>query len=332
MRNNTIVLAGVGLLLTGSPAFCAGDEIRVTVRALPSSAASACEACGSAARSAAGIAAPSLNAETKGKYRLLLGILPSAVDPALQAQLGLNDHSGVVVQDIVANGPADKAGIRKYDIITKVAGKPISAPKDLHDAIGSATPGDTVQVELLRSCVRETVDLVLDQTLSKPLTGKKIHQLPPLSRGHIDRAIGAGSIPMPLDMYSEQEVHEMIDMMSRMMERDNGLRDPAQASERIRKMRELAQRMDKDFDAGKNPGGRFQGKVLSFGASSYRVADEQGSIEMTSESGKGSRLVVRDPQGNTIFDGPFSTDEDKAKVPAPIMERLKKVCIRMKGE
>lgn len=329
MRNNTIVLASVGLLLTGAPALWAGDEIRVSVRALPS--ASGGDGCAAVRPSGALAPAPSLNAEAKGKFRLLLGILPSAVDPALQAQLGLGENPGIVVQDIVLNGPADKAGIRKYDVITKVAGKPIAAPRDLHEAISGSKPGDTVRVELLRSCVRENVDVVLDHAISKPLTNKQIHQLPPLSRNHIDRAVGAGNIPMPLDMYSEQELQEMVDMMSRMMERDNNLRDPALAGERIRKMREFAERMSKDLEAGKNMPGDFQGKVLSFGASSYRVADEQGTIEMTSESGKGSRLVVKDAKGETVFDGPFSTDEDKAKVPAPIMERLKKVCFHMKG-
>lgn len=61
----------------------------------------------------------------------------------------LPTECGVAV-DPVPGGPAFKAGIKKYDIITKVDGEKIESGLDLQERISRKNPGDTVEVEFIR--------------------------------------------------------------------------------------------------------------------------------------------------------------------------------------
>lgn len=58
---------------------------------------------------------------------------------------------GAVVQSVVPNGPADRSGIKRGDIITEFAGQKITGYKSLNSAINSCKPGDTVSVKVYRS-------------------------------------------------------------------------------------------------------------------------------------------------------------------------------------
>jgi serine protease Do len=62
---------------------------------------------------------------------------------------------------VVADGPAAKAGIRDGDIITKVGGVEVGPGGGVASLIGEYAPGETVQVELLRSGQITTVRVTL---------------------------------------------------------------------------------------------------------------------------------------------------------------------------
>ncbi len=52
---------------------------------------------------------------TPGKY--WIGVMCAPADEALRAQLNLTEATGVIVLDVVPDGPAAKAGMRKFDVI-----------------------------------------------------------------------------------------------------------------------------------------------------------------------------------------------------------------------
>jgi len=61
-----------------------------------------------------------------------------------------------VIGNVVENGPAAKAGLRKGDRITAIGGKPVSDFRDVLAVIAAAKPGDSVPVEVRRGdSVRE---------------------------------------------------------------------------------------------------------------------------------------------------------------------------------
>ena len=57
---------------------------------------------------------------------------------------------GAQVGSVTAGGPAEKAGVRQGDIVTKVDGKAITDPDGVADAIASHEPGDRIEVEVTR--------------------------------------------------------------------------------------------------------------------------------------------------------------------------------------
>ena len=105
--------------------------------------------------------------------RAYLGINGTTIDRSLQS-LNLRASSGVLVQSVVAAGPAAKAGIRGGDtpapggdlalggdIITKIDGKNVISMDAVVAAVNKHKPNDTIEVTLLRNGETKTVTVKL---------------------------------------------------------------------------------------------------------------------------------------------------------------------------
>jgi S1-C subfamily serine protease len=92
------------------------------------------------------------------KYRLGAALAP--VPPALDEQFGLK-AVGVLIQRIAPGGPADKAGIKRDDILLAVGDKPIKKYGDLVEA--SNASGGKMSVKLLRGGKTIIVAVTLDK-------------------------------------------------------------------------------------------------------------------------------------------------------------------------
>jgi serine protease Do len=68
-------------------------------------------------------------AEPKSEY--FIGVSLEPVDDALRAQLELPADRGVVVSDVIAGSPAEKAGIKKFDVVLELGGKLVATPEAL---------------------------------------------------------------------------------------------------------------------------------------------------------------------------------------------------------
>ena len=110
----------------------------------------------------------------KGKVeRAYLGVTTAPVTKQIADDLNLPVDEGALVQDVVADGPADKAGLRAGrtqtadgfvaggDIIVKVDGEDVSEPEDVAAAIEDNKPGDEVEIEYYRDDDREKTKVKL---------------------------------------------------------------------------------------------------------------------------------------------------------------------------
>jgi S1-C subfamily serine protease len=73
-----------------------------------------------------------------------LGVSTRTVTPDLQEQFALSRATGILVAQVILNGPAAKAGIQRGDIITKIDDTEMVDSSDLLMAIRDKKPGDTV--------------------------------------------------------------------------------------------------------------------------------------------------------------------------------------------
>jgi len=93
--------------------------------------------------------------ESVERPRLGVAIAPAHVARRLRRSVGLPEHDGLLVRGIEDGSPAARAGIVEGDLIFDVAGRAISDPDELLDAIGSATA--PYQVKILRGTEERTV-------------------------------------------------------------------------------------------------------------------------------------------------------------------------------
>src|SRR4051812_9184435 len=60
------------------------------------------------------------------------------------------DPKGFAVEQVVPDGPAEKAGVKVGDVITKVDGKALGELQELADYVGGKKPGDKLALTLSR--------------------------------------------------------------------------------------------------------------------------------------------------------------------------------------
>jgi serine protease Do len=66
-----------------------------------------------------------------------LGVSLSRITPEIARELNIEGQEGAVVVDVTDNSPADRAGLRRGDVIVQIAGKPVKAPEDVKAALAA---------------------------------------------------------------------------------------------------------------------------------------------------------------------------------------------------
>lgn len=92
--------------------------------------------------------------------RGVAGIMMQTVTPELAQAFGANNAEGAVITQVLADSPAEKAGLQVGDIITNVNGSPIQNAGQVRNAIGLLRSGSKVTLNLLRKGKTQTISLV----------------------------------------------------------------------------------------------------------------------------------------------------------------------------
>ena len=108
---------------------------------------------GKVTRPALGINMVDLSSVTSQQQEQILGV-PSSV------------KSGVVITNVMNATPAEKAGLKQYDVITKVDGEEVTSATDLQSILYGKNVGDTITITYYRGDKESTtkVDLTIDSS------------------------------------------------------------------------------------------------------------------------------------------------------------------------
>lgn len=94
-------------------------------------------------------------------------LISSVSNKAMLGILTQKADNGVKVNDVTKESSAEKAGLKKDDVITKVGNKAIKSPAELIEAIGGYKPNDKVDIAYLRDGKENKTTAILGQNKSR---------------------------------------------------------------------------------------------------------------------------------------------------------------------
>lgn len=102
--------------------------------------------------------------ESLMKPMLRIGIGGRDLTEAIAKENKLPASEGVLVLEVSEFSPAEKAGLKIYDIITTFDGQKVTSVNDINDIKAKKNAGDTVKVGILRDGKEKTIELTLEES------------------------------------------------------------------------------------------------------------------------------------------------------------------------
>ncbi len=104
----------------------------------------------------------------KGKVtRGWLGVEIAPVDNVIAKQFGLTDAKGVLINSVMPNTPAQKAGLKRGDIVLEIEHKnkkvQVNSPSEMQDIISSLAPKEKIVLKILRDKKEQFISVVLSE-------------------------------------------------------------------------------------------------------------------------------------------------------------------------
>jgi len=92
-----------------------------------------------------------------------LGVTIQDVTKELADALGLSDSHGVLIADVVPDGPADIAGFKRGDVVLRINGKRMDSSAKLRNRIAVLGTGGKARIEFSRDGETQTVEVTLGE-------------------------------------------------------------------------------------------------------------------------------------------------------------------------
>ncbi len=139
--------------------------------------------------------------------RGFLGVNIQEITPELKKAFDLKRDSGVLISGVMDGLPAEKAGLKRGDVIVSFDGQPVEDVRDLQFAVAQTSPSTEVSVGIVRDGNEKTVQLTLaerpgDEQLSDRTRSSEPGQL---------EELGLSLTPITPQLRRRQEIPENVD-------------------------------------------------------------------------------------------------------------------------
>jgi serine protease Do len=102
-----------------------------------------------------------------------LGVSTQALTPELTQTFKFKEQqTGALISGVIANSPADKAGLKRGDLIIAVEGKPVADPVSLRNIVASLSPGKTIELRIIREGAEQSLSATLAESIDKTAAGR----------------------------------------------------------------------------------------------------------------------------------------------------------------
>ncbi len=292
---------------------------------------------------------PPTHPRRKTVKRTWLGVSMAPVPAALREHLELTEGFGIQVQGVVGDSPAQKAGLRNNDILTRLDDQILTTPEHLSILIKSKKVGDKVTLGFIRKGKDQTLDLTLGEheMPAGTVVGSNFHHGGPRFRDHP----GAGPFPpIPPYMQSKEWQEAMKrhqDQWRKMVEKGQVGRSPhscpkgqeqcpkkgsspdcpllespkAGACPKCPLQKTDTKKTAKPPAISVRPG--FPLKIFG-SVGIVKIDNEEGELTLT-QDGDSYAMVIKDKEGKEVFSGPYNTEKGVAGLPREAKAQLKKM-------
>jgi len=104
--------------------------------------------------------------------RAMLGVVLAEFTPDLAEGFGLAGQQGVLIQRVVDNSPAAKAGLQRNDLIVEYNGQPVNDLQKLRLKVADTAPGRQASIVVLRNGKRMSFNVTLADKDAKLATNE----------------------------------------------------------------------------------------------------------------------------------------------------------------
>ena len=266
-----------------------------------------------------------------------LGVATEEASEALASQLGLEPGIGLVITYVATNSPAAKAGLRKNDLLVQFGDQSLVHPAQLRKLVRVRKEGDEVKLTYYRAGKKETATATL---------AKSSRRFSALDDGDWEgdlRRLGRDLKDLPIKDAMREQMQAVRESLGNIKIDQRKVQGEVRRSmEEARKALQEALHTMSNVDLG--PVRRALEEVAHSGV----TVDNDATVTVRS-SGKSSkslvktddsgtivllnapklRLTAHDKDGRLIFDGEIQTDDQRAKVPRDLWERVEPLLKKM---
>jgi serine protease Do len=125
-----------------------------------------------------------------------IGVAAQPLTRELASSFGLEEAQGALIASVDPGGPADKAGLKAGDVVTKFNGKEVTEMNDLPRLVAAAKPGEKATITVWRDGKEQQLEVTLgelppDKPIAQAENGKgeqsarlgiSVSELPPSER------------------------------------------------------------------------------------------------------------------------------------------------------
>lgn len=109
--------------------------------------------------------------------RGFLGVSMQDISPALAEAFGLKQQSGAIINEVLEDSPASKAGLKTGDIVVSIDGKNVRNANDVANRIGLLPVGEKIKFKVLRDGKKSEFVVTVDVRRTASTDPKSVNQL-----------------------------------------------------------------------------------------------------------------------------------------------------------
>jgi serine protease Do len=242
----------------------------------------------------------------KASQRPWVGVATSGIEDSLRSHLELEEGFGIQVIEVIPDSPANKAGLKRSDIITYFGDQRLISPEHLSLLVRTCSPGDEVTFKIIRKGAEESVKVTLGETDPEQFAAMRPH--PPQPGMPQD----GGNPDWQESMRRQQDYWQNWMNENRPEWRGNPMRNrDKDRNENSGAEKPMHPGEGRPPSVSVNPG--FPLRV--FGSEGVlKIDNKEGEVTLTEKDG-GHHIKIQDAEGKVIYDGPYDAAAGTESLP-----------------